>query len=241
MMIQADTGPCARRLRLARYKMKTKIVRYIIPERIPWFAAGLYSELARGAGGKYYRQVAEEIAAAANQGSILDVGTGPGYLPIEIARIAPHVKIDGIDLTKRMIIFARVNAEEAGVSDRIRFTVGNGNRTAFQDNSFDMVISTGAFHSWRNPVKVMNECRRVLKPGKEAWIYDPAQIVTRETRKPLQEKLKGLDRLALKWAVVTSKAVKDFTREEIREMIHSTKFREGRVEYTDWMKITLKK
>jgi len=176
-----------------------------------------------------------------DQGSILDLGTGPGYLPVEIAKIAPQVTIDGIDLTKKMIAIARLNAKNAGVSERIRFTVGNADKTAFPDNSFDMVISTGSFHSWRNPVAVMNECHRVLKPGMEAWIYDPAQIVTGDMREMLQKKLKGLDRLALKWALFTSKVVKDFTMEETREMVSRSQFGDGQVEYTDWMKITLRK
>ena len=32
-----------------------------------------------------YREVAEEVAAAVRAGTVLDVGTGPGYLPLALA------------------------------------------------------------------------------------------------------------------------------------------------------------
>jgi ubiquinone/menaquinone biosynthesis C-methylase UbiE len=42
----------------------------------------------------------------------------------------------------------------------------------FADNSLDMVISTGSLHHWKDPLRIINEAYRCLKPQGEAWIYD---------------------------------------------------------------------
>jgi methylase of polypeptide subunit release factors len=38
-----------------------------------------------------------------NKGLILDLGTGPGHLPVEIVKIAPEINIIGVDLSRRLI------------------------------------------------------------------------------------------------------------------------------------------
>jgi len=221
--------------------MMKQILRHLIPERIPWFAAKLYDRLASEAIQSYYRPVAAEIVAAVSRGIILDIGTGPGYLPIEIAKIAPKLRIVAIDLTKRMIEFARGHARDAGVSSRITFQVGDGNRLKFGEASFDMVISTGALHAWKNPVQVMRECHRVLKPGRVAWIYDPAHVVTEQTEEILRRGLRGIDRLAFKWGSWSTKAAEPLSDDRIRSILDQLDFIEKRVEKDRWLKITLKK
>ena len=111
----------------------------------------------------------------------------------------------------------------------------------FADDSFDMVISTGSFHAWKNPVRVMNQFRRVLKTGGEAWIYDPAKIITDAVRDKLLGSLKGLDRLAWEWGSFTSKASPSRTDEEIHDMIARSGFSQGRVDRTEWLRIRLTK
>ena len=72
---------------------------------------------------------------------------------------------------------ARINAQKAGLSARLNFEVGNSARLRFDDSVFDMVISTGMLHSLKKPVDVLIEIHRVLKPGADAWIYDPANVI----------------------------------------------------------------
>ena len=224
-------------------EVKRRILRHFIPERIPGFAAGLYDKVARRAIAGYYHEVAREIVVEMDCGTILDVGTGPGYLPIEIAKMAPNIEIDAIDLSKRMIKIARNNAREANLLQRIHFQVGDANDLKFADDSYDVVTSTGAFHSWKDPARVLNECYRVLKPGGKAWIYDPARITTAETKRLWQqEPLRGLDWLAYKWASMTSKAMpRSCSANEVCQIIAATKFKDYQVEQGEWMKIKLRK
>jgi len=144
--------------------MLERIARVLVPERIPWFAARVYDRIAQTALESYYKEVGEQVVAHTSRGAILDIGSGPGYLPIEIARRAADVRIVGIDLSKSLIRIARENAAQANLSDRVQFIKGDGNRLGFKDNSFDMVISTaripgtpylipGGFHRCHRPVR----------------------------------------------------------------------------------------
>ncbi len=50
----------------------------------------------------------------------------------------------------------------------------------FDDDSYDMVISTGAMHHWKYPARVVDEMFRVLRSGGEAWILDPNKECSKE-------------------------------------------------------------
>jgi ubiquinone/menaquinone biosynthesis C-methylase UbiE len=218
-----------------------RIARYLIPERIPWFAARLYDSIAHTALESYYRDVAEQVVAATSRGTILDIGVGPGYLPIEIAKRSPDLRIVGIDLSQALIKIAQENAARANLSDRVQFMKGDGNRLGFEDNSFDMVVSTGSLHAWKNPTRVINECHRVLRPECEAWILDPARVITSEA-KEIMERAPGLiDRLAFRWGSLTSEVTPPYSRKEIEQIITRSAFQRGQVTEERWLTIKLRK
>ncbi|MBF0505122.1 MAG: class I SAM-dependent methyltransferase [Candidatus Omnitrophica bacterium] len=146
------------------------LLRKILPEAIPAWAAVSYSTGAAKLYGPQYKFMAGEIAAVA-RGVLLDIGTGPGLVPLEIGKIAPSLEILGIDVSEAMIAIAQKKREELG-QKQVSFRVMNGDALAFADNSFDMIISTDALHHFKRPVMVFDEIYRCLKPGGEAWVYD---------------------------------------------------------------------
>ena len=213
--------------------MKPENKRKILVERIPGAFATLYEKASRMAKEPYYIPVAKEVVASLKGGGhILDLGTGPGYLPIEIVKRSPHMRIHGIDLSRRLIEKARSNASRAGVAERLHFKVGNASRLPFDDESFDMVISTGMLHTLKDPVKVLKECRRVLKQGGKAWIYDPARVTSRiDIRKwkatfTIWEKFMYV--LFLVFAKLNPARVYD--RDEVAGMIEAAHFREYEIQ-----------
>jgi ubiquinone/menaquinone biosynthesis C-methylase UbiE len=195
-------------------------------ERIPGPLASSYEKATRLAIDIYYRKVAAEIVSEFEQGLILDLGTGPGYLPIEIVKSAANVKIVGIDLSRRLIEMARRNAQKSGFSERLTFAVGNAGGLRFDDASFDMVLSTGMLHSLRDPVKVFKEICRVLKKGGQAWIFDPARIAFYIDRKRWKASLKKHERFSL-WLFARLgllKPIKTYRREQVVDMIRGLDF-----------------
>jgi ubiquinone/menaquinone biosynthesis C-methylase UbiE len=116
--------------------------------------------------------VVSQASELKDQGEAVDLGCGPGHLVLEMARRKPGLRITGIDLSEKMLFDARQAAQQACLADRIDFRFGNAEGIPFPDKSLDLVISTLSLHHWTNPVKVLNEIDRVLKPGGAFYIFD---------------------------------------------------------------------
>jgi ubiquinone/menaquinone biosynthesis C-methylase UbiE len=213
-------------------------------ERIPGPLASAYEKATRLAIDIYYSEVAAEIVSEFEDGRILDLGTGPGYLPIEIVKRAAKVKITGIDLSRRLIQMARQNAQKAGFADKLEFFVGNSASLRFDNASFDMVLSTGMLHSLKNPAKVFQEIYRVLRNGGQAWIYDPAKIASYIDRNKWRASLTKRELFYL-WVFKSLgliRPIKTYQRDQVIEMIRDIDFEIISIdEVTDEIRIRLRK
>ncbi|MCX8181886.1 MAG: class I SAM-dependent methyltransferase [Candidatus Methanomethyliaceae archaeon] len=150
-----------------------------MPEEIPWPFSRLYDRYVNRVFVKWFKQIAKEINDKQISGTILDIGTGPGRLPIEIAKQAINVRVYGIDISEDAVRIAKRNAEKEGLANRVNFKVGSAYNTGFENCSVDLVVSTGVMHHLKDPLKAFNEIYRILKYGKEAWIYDGRKDATR--------------------------------------------------------------
>lgn len=149
------------------------------PEKIPGIVASFYNGMAAKGFSGLYQRLAEEIVTEIKSGNILDIGTGPGYLPIEIARLNSQLNITGIDLSTRMINIAKENARSAKI-EIAKFEVADAHELPFSNDSFDFVFSSMSFHHWRDKEQVFKEIIRVLKNDCSAYIWDFRRDVTRK-------------------------------------------------------------
>jgi SAM-dependent methyltransferase len=96
--------------------------------------------------------------------AVLEVGCGAG---VDLARFAKGgAQVTGVDLAASAIELARANLSQQGLSGRLE--VADGEALPFADDSFDLVYAHGVVQYTANPQQLVNECRRVLKPGGEA-------------------------------------------------------------------------
>jgi len=144
----------------------------IEPEAIPFPFSRFYSWLTSTRMVRdYYESVAGQVLERVTMGRILDIGTGPGRLPLAIASKNKYVHVTGLDLSPDMVKIASGLAAKKGVTN-VDFKAGNAGELPFGDREFDLVISTLSFHHWKDPVTALDEVYRVLREGGEAWIYD---------------------------------------------------------------------
>jgi ubiquinone/menaquinone biosynthesis C-methylase UbiE len=142
-----------------------------LPNVFTGHSSRVYDLVARRLLRVVYRRVAADIATVAPQGAaVLDVGTGPGVLLVELATRRPDLRLTGVDLSADMIAAARRNV--AGLGDRVRAEVADVTRLPFGDQSFDLVVSSISAHHWDDPGGAVPELARVLRPGGRAYIYD---------------------------------------------------------------------
>jgi ubiquinone/menaquinone biosynthesis C-methylase UbiE len=116
--------------------------------------------------------VARRAVGMTRCGEAVDLGCGPGQLVIELARWSPGLHVTGIDLSDEMIARGQDNARRAGVADRVSFRRGDAQQIPFPDASLDLVISTLSLHHWSDPVVVLDEIARVLRPGGSFLVFD---------------------------------------------------------------------
>jgi ubiquinone/menaquinone biosynthesis C-methylase UbiE len=100
---------------------------------------------------------------------VLDVGCGTGNWLIELAQTVPScTRLVGVDVSLKFIEYAREQAKDAQVSDRVEFHVADALRLLeFPDKSFDLVnhrLASSWLRTW-DWRKLLQEYRRVCRPG----------------------------------------------------------------------------
>lgn len=116
--------------------------------------------------------VARRAARMATRGEAVDLGCGPGYLVVELARQAPELHVTGVDLSDEMLAEAEHYARQHGAGLAVSFREGDVEQIPFDDESVDLVVSTLSLHHWGDPVAVLDEVDRVLRPGGSFLIFD---------------------------------------------------------------------
>jgi len=101
--------------------------------------------------------------------SVLDTACGTGGWLIEAAKTYPTMtKLVGIDISKKMVEYARTQVQSQQVKDRVEFQVMDALRTlGFPAAHFDLVnqrSGTGYLRTWDWP-KLLSEFRRVTRRG----------------------------------------------------------------------------
>jgi phosphoethanolamine N-methyltransferase len=102
---------------------------------------------------------------------ILDIGCGIGGPVFEMAN-THGAKVVGIDLEAPLIERAQEDAIKHGLSDRCTFQTVEAGPLPFDDQSFDIVISSGAFTQISDKGGILGESYRVLRPGGYLSCYD---------------------------------------------------------------------
>jgi ubiquinone/menaquinone biosynthesis C-methylase UbiE len=99
---------------------------------------------------------------------VLDVGCGPGGWALDVAQAYPGIQVEGIDISQRMVDYAREQAAARQVADRVHFHVMDALRMLeFPNAFFDLVnlrfaISFMRTWDWQ---KLLGEFRRVTASG----------------------------------------------------------------------------
>ena len=105
-------------------------------------------------------------------GSMLDIGTGPGHIPLLVCEHIEGARVTGIDLAERMLAIAEGHRAGSPHADRITYRRADAKGLDFPDKSFDTVYSNTILHHIPDPLPFLAEARRVLKPDGVLLIRD---------------------------------------------------------------------
>ena len=128
--------------------------------------AAAYDRLTGWLLGSFYDGIAADVAATASPGaSVLDVGCGPGHLTRRLAALG--FDVTGIDLDPAMIERAAARGAGAG-----RYLAADVAALPFEDDAFDLAVSTLSMHHWADAHAGIAEVGRVVRPGGRVLVWD---------------------------------------------------------------------
>lgn len=157
---------------------------------------------------KYWRRQAINRLKPYSPERILDVATGTGDLAILAARELKASRIDGIDLSEKMMKVAEAKVKrESQSSSTFIFNKMDATQMTFDDNSFDAVISAFGIRNFQELDKGLAEMCRVLKPGGHLSIVE----LTTPARFPMKQLFKTYSHIILPlWGRVVAKDTKAY-------------------------------
>lgn len=103
-------------------------------------------------------------------GKILEIGTGKGHFAIALAKRG--FSFTSIDISAQEQEIAKLNLRYLGLDTKAKFLVEDAERLSFPNSSFDTIFSVNVFHHLSRPEAVLNEIKRLLKPGGKAVLSD---------------------------------------------------------------------
>ena len=153
--------------------------------------ASRFDRFAREAFKEVYPSLADQILDDYNirEGICLDIGCGPGYLGIEIAKRS-HLKVIGIDIDPEAVEVAIKNVNRENLNDRITIEQDDVHQLRFADGMADLIVSRGSFLFWENTARAFREIYRVLKPDGVAFVGGGmGRAITPEQKEAIKLKL----------------------------------------------------
>lgn len=112
---------------------------------------------------------------------VIDVGTGTAQIPIELCRRADFVRVTAVDLASHMLQIGQRNVIRAGLESVLRLEQIDAKGLPYGDGEFSAVMSNSIVHHIPEPLAVVREMRRVLKPGGILFVRDlmrPPDVAT---------------------------------------------------------------
>lgn len=158
--------------------------RFLVAQTMPGWALAYYDRMISQVSDFYLGPLCAEVQAAfPGPARILDIGTGPGHLPLRLAHARPGYRITGIDLSGPSVALATAKAAPAGLDERLDFRCCDLTRVGTELGSFDLVLSSCSLHHWRWPAAMFQAARAHLAPEGEFWILDDSCEVSNAARR----------------------------------------------------------
>jgi len=119
------------------------------------------------------RRITIEALAPQPGERILDIGTGPGLLALELVpHVAPGGHVTGIDVSPDMLAIAEQHRRRSRHAELMTFRDGDATALPFPDASFDAAVSTQVFEYIDDVDRALAEAHRVLRSDGRLIVLD---------------------------------------------------------------------
>lgn len=129
-----------------------------------------------------------------------------------LAKTFPDCEVVGIDLSEPLLKIAEGSDQATQLGERVKFEKADVQQIPYQDNSFDVVINLNMIHLVQDPISMLNEMERILKPDGVLFIAD------------LKRSWLGIIEKEIKSALTLSEAIELLKQSSLRQGVFSTSF-----------------
>ncbi|MCG6872294.1 MAG: class I SAM-dependent methyltransferase [Gammaproteobacteria bacterium] len=121
--------------------------------------------------------------------NILDLGCGPGDIPLRLAHAYPGARITAIDGAPAMLELARQKARQAGAGERVRFELAYlGHHSLARWGPTQAVVSNSLLHHLADPLDLWRGINEAGGPGCAVLVMDLRRPASREVAEALVER-----------------------------------------------------
>ena len=156
-----------------------------------------------------------ELGAGGPMIEMLDLGCGPGHIPMLVVERLPEARVLGIDLAVHMLEAAERRRVASPHAARVELRRGDAKALDLPDASFDAVFSNTLLHHLPDPAPFLAEARRVLRPG--------GVLLIRDLYRP--SSLAELDALVARHAATASPAGRELFRASLQAALTPAELR----------------
>lgn len=96
--------------------------------------------------------------------SVLEVGSGPGFIMELISQLIPNGSITGVEIDPILVEYSQQHLQKTAHS-KYRIFQGNVMNLEFPDNTFDFAVARLVIQHLPDTIAGLKEILRVLKPG----------------------------------------------------------------------------
>lgn len=159
-----------------------------------------------------------ELAPPLRKPLALDLGTGPGDIPLRLLRMRPEWRVAGLDAARAMLAFARGGAKAEGRLSSLLPVNADSKRCPFPDTTFDVIFSNSILHHITDVAPFWSELKRVARPGAFIFLRDLARPANPESARAIVERYSGNESELLKGEYYRS-LLSAYTPEEVRTQL----------------------
>jgi len=115
------------------------------------------------------------IVGPLDEAHAVDLGTGPGDIPLRVLKARPAWQVVAVDASPAMLEAAGEAQAAAGIEQGIQWLLADAKATGLAADSVDVIFSNSILHHINDAGKFWAEVRRLARPGATVLLRDLAR------------------------------------------------------------------
>ena len=159
-----------------------------------------------------------QLVGPVQRATAIDLGTGPGDIPVRVVRRYPGWRVVAADLSEAMLGHACRAIEDASLTDAIHLVLQDAKGAPFCNGAFDVVFSNSILHHISDTQALWGEVRRLGRSGAWVLLRDLARPGSSATAAAIVQQYAGRESMLLREEFYRS-LLAAYTPDEVRQQL----------------------